>query len=49
MMAAVFSAAERVGVKIILSSVSESRVRVTMETGQPGFEQMVAELRKDLR
>lgn len=46
MMAAVFSAAEKAGVKIILSSVSESRARVTMETGQPGFEQMVAELRK---
>ena len=46
MMAAVFSAAEEAGVKTILSSVSESRVRVTMETGQPGFGQMVAELRK---
>ena len=45
MLAGVFGAVERSRVKTVLVSASESRVCMTLETGQPGFGQLLDELR----
>lgn len=46
MFAGVFNAAETNAVKVVLAAVSESKVGVTLESGQPGFEAFVQQLRK---
>lgn len=46
MFAGVFNAAETNAVKVVLAAASESKVGVTLESGQPGFEAFVQQLRK---
>ena len=46
MFAGVFNAAETNAVKVVLAAASESKVGVTLEGGQPGFEAFVQQLRK---
>lgn len=46
MFAGVFNAAEANAVKVVLAAASESKVGVTLESGQPGFEAFVQQLRK---
>lgn len=46
MFAGVFNAAETNAVKVVLAAASESKVGVTLESGQPGFETFVQQLRK---
>lgn len=46
MFAGVFNAAETNAVKVVLAAASESKVGVTLESGQPGFEVFVQQLRK---
>lgn len=46
MFAGVFNAAETNAVKVVLAAASESKVSVTLESGQPGFEAFVQQLRK---
>lgn len=46
MFAGVFNAAETNAVKVVLAAASESKVGVTLECGQPGFEAFVQQLRK---
>lgn len=46
MFAGVFDAAETNAVKVVLAAASESKVGVTLESGQPGFEAFVQQLRK---
>lgn len=46
MFAGVFNAAETNAVKVVLATASESKVGVTLESGQPGFEAFVQQLRK---
>lgn len=46
MFASVFNAAETNAVKVVLAAASESKVGVTLESGQPGFEAFVQQLRK---
>lgn len=47
MFAGVFNAAETNAVKVVLAAASESKVGVTLESGQPGFEAFVQQLRKN--
>lgn len=46
MFAGVFNAAETNAVKVVLAAASESKVGVTLGSGQPGFEAFVQQLRK---
>lgn len=46
MFAGVFNAAETNAVKVVLAAASESKVGVTLESGQPGLEAFVQQLRK---
>ena len=46
MLAGVFNAAETNAVKVVLAAASESKVGVTLESGQPGFESFIQQLRK---
>lgn len=46
MFAGVFNAAETNAVKVVLAAASESKVGVTLKSGQPGFEAFVQQLRK---
>lgn len=46
MFAGVFNAAETNAVKVVLAAASESKVGVTLESGRPGFEAFVQQLRK---
>lgn len=46
MFAGVFNAAEANAVKVVLAAASESKVGATLESGQPGFEAFVQQLRK---
>ena len=46
MFSGVFNAAETNAVKVVLAAASESKVGVTLESGQPGFEAFVQQLRK---
>ena len=46
MFAGVFNAAETNAIKVVLAAASESKVGVTLESGQPGFEAFVQQLRK---
>lgn len=46
MFAGVFNAVETNAVKVVLAAASESKVGVTLESGQPGFEAFVQQLRK---
>lgn len=46
MFAGVFNAAETNAVKVVLAAASESKVGVTLESGQSGFEAFVQQLRK---
>ena len=46
MFAGVFNAAETNAVKVVLAAASESKVGVTLESGQPVFEAFVQQLRK---
>ena len=46
MFAGVFNAAETNAVKVVMAAASESKVGVTLESGQPGFEAFVQQLRK---
>lgn len=46
MFAGVFNAAETNAVKVVLAAASESKVGVTLESGHPGFEAFVQQLRK---
>lgn len=46
MFAGVFNAAETNAVKVVLAAASESKVGVTLESGQPGFEAFVQQLLK---
>lgn len=46
MFAGVFNAAETNAVKVVLAAASESKVGVTLESGQPGFDAFVQQLRK---
>lgn len=46
MLAGIFSAAEENSVKVVLAAASESRAGLTMESGQSGAEDFVAQLRE---
>lgn len=46
MLAGVFNAAEANAVKVVLAAASESKVGVTLESGQPGFDSFIQQLRK---